>query len=85
VWVNTEFDLKNGRVQYVYVVPDALATVITLQLTPQRNETHVEVEYARTALSAEADEHVRHMAEQDRSAGTEWERAVNEYLEKHKE
>jgi hypothetical protein len=85
VWVNTVFDLKNGRVQYVYVIPDALATVITLQLTPQRNETHVEVEYARTALSAEADEHVRHMAEQDRSAGTEWETAVNEYLKKHKE
>jgi hypothetical protein len=85
VWVNTEFDLKTGRVQYVYVIPDALATVITLRLTPVGNETHVEVEYDRTALSAEADAHVQHMAEQDRSAGAEWERAVNEYLEKHKE
>ncbi len=33
-WVNTEFDLKSGRIQYVYVIPDALVTVITLQLTP---------------------------------------------------
>jgi hypothetical protein len=85
VWVNTEFDLKNGRVQYVYLIPDALATLITLRLTPEGNETRVEVEYDRTALNAEADAHVRHMAEQDRSAGVEWEKAVNEYLEKHKE
>jgi hypothetical protein len=85
IWVNTEFELENGRVQYVYVIPDALTTVITLRLTPQGNETVVEVEYDRTALSAEADAHVQHMAEQDRSAGPEWEKAVNEYLEKHKE
>jgi hypothetical protein len=85
IWVNTEFDLKNGRVQYVYVIPDALTTVITLRLTPQGNETGVQVEYDRTALSAEADAHVQHMAEQDRSAGPEWEKAVNEYLEKHKQ
>jgi len=85
VWVNTEFDLKNGRVQYVYVIPDALATVITLRLAPEGNETRVEVEYDRSAMNAEADTHVRHLAEQDRSAGAEWEKAVNEYLEKHKE
>ncbi|HEY1470311.1 MAG TPA: hypothetical protein VGF61_14810 [Candidatus Acidoferrum sp.] len=85
VWVNTEFDLANGRVQYVYVIPEALATVIMLHLTPEGNRTRVQVVYARTALSAKADEHVRQMAEQDRGAGPEWEKAVNEYLEKHKE
>jgi hypothetical protein len=81
VWVNTELDLKNGRVQYVYVIPDALATVITLRLTPQGRQTHVEVEYDRTALSPEADGHVRHMAEQDRNSGPEWEKQINAYLE----
>lgn len=85
VWVNTEFDLKNGRVQYAYIIPDVLSTVITLRLTPAGNETRVEVEYDRTSLTPEADAHVQHMAEQDRSAGPEWEKAVNEYLEKQKE
>jgi hypothetical protein len=84
VWVNTELDLKNGRVQYVYVIPDALVTVITLRLTPQGQQMHVAVEYDRTALSAEADGHVRHMAEQDRQAGSEWETQINRYLENGK-
>ncbi|HUN61238.1 MAG TPA: hypothetical protein VMU53_04590 [Candidatus Sulfotelmatobacter sp.] len=81
-WVNTEFDLKNGRIQYVYVIPDALATVITLRLTPAGEQTQVEVEYDRTALSAEADAHVRHLADGDRRAGPEWEEQVNGFLEK---
>jgi hypothetical protein len=82
VWVNTEFDTKNGRIQYAYLIPDALVTVITLQLTPQGDHTQVEVQYDRTALSAEADAHVRHMAEADRTSGPDWEKHVNEYLAK---
>jgi hypothetical protein len=78
--VNTQFDLKNGRIQYVYVIPDALVTVITLQLKPDGDQTHVEVAYDRTALSAEADSHVHHMAEGDRNSGPEWEKQVNDYL-----
>ncbi|MGB2636545.1 MAG: hypothetical protein WAM58_21625 [Candidatus Acidiferrum sp.] len=81
-WVNTEFDLKNGRIQYVYAIPDALVTVITLRLTPDGKQTRVEVEYDRTALSPEADSHVRHMAEGDRASGPDWEKQVNEYLER---
>lgn len=80
-WVNTQFDLQSGHIQYVYTVPDALITVITLQLTPQGNQTRVDVEYDRTALSAEVDLHVQHMAEADRTSGPEWEKQVNGYLE----
>jgi hypothetical protein len=79
-WVNTLFDLKAGRIQYAYVIPDALVTVIDLKLTPQGSQTRVEVEYDRTALSAEADAHVQHMAEGDRRSGPEWEQQVNAYL-----
>jgi hypothetical protein len=79
-WVNTMFDVKNGRIQYVYVIPDALVTVINLKLTPQGEQTKVDVEYERTALSPEADSHVQHMAEGDRRAGPEWEKQVNGYL-----
>jgi len=80
VWVNTQLDWKNGRVQYVYLIPDMLATLITLQLTAEGEKTRVEVEYERTALTADADEQVRLMAEKDRAAGPEWEGQVNGYL-----
>lgn len=39
VWVNTDFDLEAGRVQYAYVIPDALVTLITIRLTPQGHTT----------------------------------------------
>jgi hypothetical protein len=82
VWVCTEYDLEKGRVQYVYVIPEALLTVITLRMKAVGKRTGVEVTYERTALSAEADEHARHMAEGDRGSGPEWEKQVNGYLEK---
>jgi hypothetical protein len=81
-WVNTQFDLKNGRIQYVYVIPDALVTMITIQLTPQDSQTHVDVAYERTALSPKADGQVRHMAEGDRGSGPDWEKQINGYLQK---
>jgi hypothetical protein len=81
-WVNTDFDLKNGKIQYVYVIPDALVTVITLRLQPQGDHTQVEVHYDRTALSAEGDARVGHMAEGDRASGPDWEKQVNDYLAK---
>jgi hypothetical protein len=82
IWVNTELNLKDGRVQYVYVIPDALVTAITLNLAPKGNQTLVEVHYHRTALTPEADAHVREMAAQDRASGPEWEQQINQYLEK---
>ena len=83
VWVNTELNLKDGRVQYVYVIPDVLVTVITLNLKPEGNQTLVEVHYDRTALAPEADAHVREMARQDHDFGPEWQTQINQYLEKH--
>jgi hypothetical protein len=80
VWVNTDFDLAHGRVQYVYVIPEIMVTVITLKLQPDGNQTHVEVEYDRTALSAGADARVTEMASHDRTSGPEWEDQINQYL-----
>lgn len=79
-WVNTEFDLANGRVQYVYVVPEIMLTVITLEVKPEGDRTYVEVEYDRTALTPDADARVREMAAQDRVSGPEWENQINQYL-----
>lgn len=83
-WVNTELDLRDGRVQYVYVIPDALVTVITVNLKPQGDQTLVEVHYDRTALTPEADAHVQEMAKQDRDSGPEWQAQINQYLEKQR-
>ena len=83
-WVNTDFDLQNGHVQYVYVIPDTLVTVITLKLRPDGNQTQVEVQYDRTSLSAASDSHVQNLAEQDRKSGPEWESQINDYLDKNK-
>jgi hypothetical protein len=82
IWVNTELNRKEGRVQYVYVIPDALVTVLTLKLKPEGNQTLVEVHYDRTALTAEADAHVGDMAKQDRESGPDWDKQINQYLEK---
>jgi len=82
IWVNTSFDLGANRVQYVYVVPDTLVTVIELKLTPNGDTTHVAVTYDRTALTGKANHLVREMAERDAHAGPEWARQINGYLGK---
>ena len=79
-WVNTVFDREACRIQYVYVLPDVVATVITLSLTAWRDCTHVAVRYERTSLSAEADALVVDMARRDAAAGTEWAAQINRYL-----
>jgi hypothetical protein len=79
-WVNTEYDTKDGRFQYVYLIPNTMVTMITIRLTPQENKTRVDVDYQRTALDPEANSHVRHMADGDRNAGPDWDKWMNGYL-----
>lgn len=81
VWVNTAFEPMEGHIQYAYVIPEAMATSITLRLTPEGRWTRVTVEYARTALSADANGFVRRMAEHDGGQGPEWGERINLYLE----
>jgi hypothetical protein len=80
IWVNTELDLKNGLIQYVYVIPTKMTTLITVRLRAQAHDTRVEVEYERTALTSDANGHVQKLAEQDRASGPEWENQINAYL-----
>ncbi len=80
IWINTCFELQNGRVQYAYVLDKALTTLITLNLTPRGEHTHVAVSYERTALEPRADEWVARMADQDAKAGEEWSAQINAYL-----
>ena len=80
IWVNTCFDPVANRVQYVYVLPDIVVTVITLRLTPTGPSTQVTVTYERTALSDSANELVKNMASHDRLSGPEWGKQINEHL-----
>ena len=81
VWVNTAMDRNANRIQYVYVIPDVVVTVITLSLAAHDRMTDVEVVYERTALAAEANQIVQGMAACDRTAGEEWEGQINGYLQ----
>jgi hypothetical protein len=80
VWVNTCFDREANRIQYVYVVPDVLVTVITLALRPTGQATHVEVVYERTALTPTANDTVKRLAAADKAAGPDWGRQINRHL-----
>lgn len=81
VWVNTLFDLPGGRMQYVYVIPDALVTTIDVKLTSiDASTTRVDVTYVRTALEASANDDVRAMGDSDRANGPHWQEAIETYL-----
>jgi hypothetical protein len=80
VWVNTALDRATKRIQYVYVIPDLVVTVITLKLSRTGAATHVAVTYERTALADAAGEAVNQMAGRDKMAGPEWAQQINQYL-----
>jgi hypothetical protein len=79
-WVATAFDQAAGRVQYVYVVPDVMVTLITLTVLDRGPTTDVQVQYDRTSLASRADDLVSGMATNDRHAGPEWAEQINAYL-----
>ena len=83
VWTCTAFDETTGHVQYVYVIDDAMVTLIDIHVVKAGTaETQVSVVYERTALQPEANEHVAHMATGDAGSGSEWAEAINGYLAK---
>ncbi|MFL6351625.1 MAG: hypothetical protein ACJ74Z_07220 [Bryobacteraceae bacterium] len=81
VWVNTEFDLAAGRMQYVSFIPDCLVSTIDVRLTAiDPTTTGVEVTYTRTALSAAANDDVHALATGDRTSGPQWQEAIQSCL-----
>jgi hypothetical protein len=83
VWVNTLFDLKSGRMQYVYVLADLLVTTVDVRLhSIDAGHTKVNVTYLRTALRPEANSHVVALGEHDREQATVWEGAIHNYLQR---
>jgi hypothetical protein len=82
-WVNTALDLDAGHIQYVYVVPEAMAVAVDIHVTVKGSTgTHVDVSYERTALSAHADDRVKALGDSDRESAAHWQRAIEECLKK---
>ncbi len=85
VWVNTLFDIDGRHFQYVYFLPGLMVTVIDVRFRPVDPETTmVDVDYTRTALTPEGNDHVTGMSEGDKKAGAEWQQAIDAYLEHSK-
>ena len=81
VWVNSQFDVAGRHFQYVYFLPGLMVTVIDVRFKPlSAGSTAVNVVYARTAIAPEGNEHVKAMSEGDRTAGKEWQQAIEEHL-----
>ncbi len=81
VWINTLFDLPGGRMQYVYVIPERLATTIDVSLRAiDATHTAVHVTYTRTALDPAANDDVNARGEADRNSGPEWKRGIEACL-----
>jgi hypothetical protein len=81
VWVTTLFDPQAGRMQYVAFVPGVLVPLVDVRLTVlDPSNTSVEVTYARTALSPEANDNVQAMGQSDRESGPHWQQAIESCL-----
>jgi hypothetical protein len=81
LWMNTAFDVLSGHVQYVYVITDAMVTLIDIHLARlDETSTRVSLVYERTALRLEANEQVAQQANDDRNKGAVWAEMINGYL-----
>jgi hypothetical protein len=81
VWVNTLFDVDARHFQYVYFIPDIMVTVIDVRFkSVSADATAVNVLYTRTAITTQGNEHVTAMGEGDKTAGKDWQQAIDAYL-----
>jgi hypothetical protein len=84
-WINTSLEMDARHFQYVYLIPDAMVVLIDIHFSEiDAANTKVKVAYERTALNADANEHVRRAGNADRDNGKEWGTVINEYLAKQR-
>jgi hypothetical protein len=84
LWLLTAYDVKEGRVEYVFVVPGFTANEIKIQVVPDgERQCKATITYRHSALAPEGNEEVAkldgHWAEQQR---VHWETAINAALAK---
>jgi hypothetical protein len=84
LWLLTTYDARNGRVDYVVMIPAFTANEIRIRVVPD-GEQHCKatITYRRSALAPEGNEEVAkldaHWAEEQR---IHWQAAINEALAK---
>ena len=82
VWVFTEWDPGNGRIELVKVTPGVTVGRISVRLTSEDSGTAAEITYMHTALSDEGRQFVESFSEEFYARFMqEWEEAMNHYLE----
>jgi hypothetical protein len=80
IWVNTLFDLAEGRMQYVAFIPDHMVSTVDVRLNAiDPHTTGVDVTYIRTALTPEANADVEAQGRKDRDSGPEWQQAIEDW------
>jgi hypothetical protein len=84
LWLLTAYDVKEGRVEYVFVAPGFTANQIKVRVVPDGDEQcKATVSYRHSALAPEGNAEVEklnvHWAEQQRA---HWETAINAVLTK---
>jgi hypothetical protein len=85
IWVNTLSDLEARHVQYVYFLPELMVTVIDVRFkVMDADTTGVNVVYTRTALTAQGNEEVARRSEEDKTAGKQWQQAIDTCLASRK-
>ena len=84
LWLLTAYDIKEGKVEYVVVIPALTASEIKIRIVPD-GEQHCKatITYRRSALTPEGNEEVAKLdAHWVREQQIHWERAINEALAK---
>ncbi len=85
VWMTTKFDVVKGEVQHVFVLNQAVISLIDIVLKKNGSDrTDVSVAYQWTALSPDAADHVRALAKQHEHSAEEWKTAIDAYAAKVK-
>jgi len=80
-WVNTLFDIEARHFQYVYFLPELMVAVVDVRFKPvSPDATEVSVIYTRTALTPQGNSHVTAMSDGDKTAGRDWQQAIDAYL-----
>lgn len=84
LWLLTVYDVKEGRVEYVFITPGFTANEIKIRVVPDGNgQSKATITYRHSALAPEGNAEVEKLnpdwAEQQR---VHWERAINAVLTK---
>ena len=84
VWILTAYDVKEGRVEYVFLTPGFTANEIKIQVVPDGDgQCKATITYRHSALTPEGNREVEkldaHWAEEQR---VHWETAINAALAK---